>query len=119
MPYPHKAGFNKPSFAALSRLNEKPVRIPEPAGQEAKRTRMYRGWSGLVSWLTTANRFQREIVARSPEENRRKLKTLKESRKAEKEGGNESRVKVLSLEIRLIEEALKKNNKKNAQNESR
>lgn len=51
-------------------------------------------------------RFDSEIAARSEEENRRKLNTLIESMRREKEGQGQDHINILALEIRRIYDAL-------------
>ncbi len=110
--YPHKAGFNEPNLHALSRLNKKPKRIPEPEGRSGAKTEPSEGATNTADSVReqTVPRFRKEIASRSREENRRELAALKQYLKRAKEEGNADRVSILSLEIRMIEEAIETKN---------
>ena len=56
--------------------------------------------------VESIERFRGEIESRSVEENRREVESLKRHYRWEEEQGNEDRIRILGLEIRMIEESL-------------
>lgn len=70
-----------------------------------------RQWKSQAAepWLEESlERFEREIADRTPDENHREMEALVRFLDQAKRAGNEDRVKILSIEIKMIKEALEK-----------